>query len=114
MVYTHIAEVIFHTNCENKFVPRKALCAMHSFGAITISRAVMRESYGLQTSNSVVNIFAKFASKFEANFIFKMERTRNAVRIAFFQNNGANLAVRFYMKKSEFQRIFQYFQFKLC
>ena len=24
----------------------------------------MRESYGLQTSNSVVNIFAKFASKF--------------------------------------------------
>ena len=75
---------------------------------------MMRESYGLQTSNSVVNIFAKFASKFEANFIFKMERTRNAVRIAFFQNNGANLAVRFYMKKSEFQRIFQYFQFKLC
>ena len=78
------------------------------------SGTVMRESYGLQTSNSVVNIFAKFASKFEANFIFKMERMRNAVRIAFFQNNGANLAVRFYMKKSEFQRIFQYFQFKLC
>ena len=68
----------------------------------------MRESYGSQTSNSVVNIFAKFASKFKANFIFKMERTRNAMRIAFFQINGANLAVRFYMKKSKFQRIFMY------
>ena len=68
----------------------------------------MRESYSSQTSNSVVNIFAKFASKFKANFIFKMERTRNVVRIAFFRIYDANLAVRFYMKKSKFKRIFMY------
>ena len=51
----------------------------------------MRESYGLRTSNSVVNIFAKFASEFEVNFIFKWERTQNAVQIAFFRNCGAVL-----------------------